>query len=269
MADPSLATAGVAGGFPNGYAGPAGYAGFGGPGAFGLDGGLGGGLGGGFGGPGIGGFGGPWAPYVPVTPLGALAGVKGDLILPVVAVGVALFILLIIFLAVKAALAWKIDLLDSAVGAKRLRREVVATPPAHDEEHMSQLASIVINALDSESCLDKIICSIGNYGKGAAWPSYFAMMESMIPQQYRSSLTLLKSCADGSIQMEKFRCGKSDDEHQQQQQQPGQASQDPSKNANNANQQPNPKQDNNNKKQQVPSKSANASAPANEINNQL
>jgi len=210
MADPALGPA------PGGYAGFGGFP-FGGlGGGFGFDAGIGAGLPGlgyqgfGGGGPGIGGLGGGWAPYVPITPLGALGGVKGDLIVPIVAVGIALFILLIIFLAVKAALAWKMTAMDHVVGHDRLRREVIATPPAHDEEHISELAKIVINALDSESCLDKIICSIGSYGSGSSWPSYLATMESLMPEDYKHSLSTLKKCAEGSVKVEEFKCGRDD-----------------------------------------------------------
>ncbi|CAG7817073.1 unnamed protein product [Allacma fusca] len=208
------------GGLGGGIGGPGlGYSGFGGPGIGGFGGpGI-----GGFGGPGAGGFGGGWTPYVPVTPLGALGGVKGDLIIPIVAVGAALFILVIIFLAVKAALAWKWEMVDDHFDHDRRRRDVNAVPPEHDEELMMNLVKIITNVLDSESCLDRIICSIGEYGSGSSWSSYFGTIASLMPNDYKHSLSTLKDCAEGKKSSKEFKCGR--DEGINPQKQPSQPNQ--------------------------------------------
>jgi len=143
-----------------------------------------------------------------VTPLGAYGAFKGDLILPIVAIGVALFILIIIVLAVKAALLWKVNLISSMVGGPRLRRGA-PEPQVQNQEYMTQLTGIVMNALDSESCLDRIICSIGAYGSGSAWPNYVSMLESMMSEDYQHKIALVKDCADGKVKPEKFPCGRS------------------------------------------------------------
>jgi len=194
-----------AGGFP-GFLGMNGLGGMGGLGAGGL-----GALGD------IGNFFGGWpgATYIPTTPLGALEGLKGDLLVPMVGIGVALFILIIVVLAVKAALTWKLDMLKKISSTdsnqfdlfpgKKLLREI--DPQAANQDRVNELAAIVMQALDSERCLDKIICSIGSYGQGSSWSSYFSMIEGLVAEDYRPKLSVMKSCAEGSTKVEDFQCG--------------------------------------------------------------
>lgn len=166
-------------------------------------------VGGGFGFPGFGGgYGGGYGgPYVPVTPLGSLWGFKGkllesyfifsysltekkrhlnwnfhltifsfslgDLIVPIVAIGVAIFILLLIVLAVKYALAWKLEVLDDLAGNKNkgfLRR---SAPAEHlEDSSLNQLADMVAAAVYSEGCSKRILCQLGTYAReGKQYPS--------------------------------------------------------------------------------------------------
>ena len=168
--DPALGL-GVGPGISAGIGGP--FGGIGGAaGPLGAAGGIGGPFGGIFKSIGIPAL--PFPPYIPVTPLGALEAFKGDLIIPIVVIGVALFILLVIVLAVKAALLWKAELLGLKVAAVKGHklRSLPDTPPAHDEDYMSTLATVVMSALDNQRCLEKIICSVGTYGQGSTWPQW-------------------------------------------------------------------------------------------------
>jgi len=149
-----------------------------------------------------------WSPYVPVTPLGGYEAFKGDLLYPMIGVGVAIFILIIIVLAVKAALVWKVELLESVFGMNKRVRSI-DQPPAHDQDQMSNLATIVMSALDNQRCLEKIVCTVGSYGQGSSWPTWFSMMESLVSEDYRHSLSVLKSCAEGTSKMEDYTCGSS------------------------------------------------------------
>jgi len=199
------------------------------PGAFGgaglfPGGGVGGGLnvdvngGGGFGLPGLGllgggvpGFGGWGGPYVPMTPLGALGGIKGDLIVPIVAIGVALFLLVLIVLAVKMALAWKLSVLeDLAGGSKKWRREVGSAPaPQLEEDYMVQLAKVVASAIYSGSCSDRMICEVGAFARGNAQmvKGLISMVDSYVPDSYHSYLDILKASAEGSFDCgQKYQC---------------------------------------------------------------
>lgn len=110
--------------------------------------------------PGFGGF-----PYVPVTPLGALGGVKGDLVVPIVAVGVAIFILIIIVMAVKAALALKLKILAGGMDmlGKKFKRDTLSTGGPPGEDQINHLAILVLSAIQSQSCAQNIICHIGAY----------------------------------------------------------------------------------------------------------
>lgn len=206
--------AGIGGGFgvgggigPGGIGGNIGFdagagaapflGGLGGLGGFGADGGLG------------------FAPYVPSTPLGALEAFKGDLAIPIIAIGVALFLLLVIILAVKAALTWKLELLDSLVGNtssnSRLRRDVTSggsgTPTPQDQEQMSWLTKTVMAALENENCSQKILCQMGTYAKGTTVPSYMSWLEAFANENYKDSVTLFKNSAEGKLDCSQFKCG--------------------------------------------------------------
>jgi len=193
---------GFGGGFPGiGFPG----AGFGK--SFNLD------VGGGFGLPGIfgGGIPGWGAPYVPVTPLGGLWGFKGDLIVPMVAIGVAIFLLLLIVLAVKYALAWKLTVLDDlAGGAKRLRREAGTAPAEQlEDNNLNKLADIVSAAIYSEGCSRRILCEIGSYAKnGHQYPSLIRLLELVVPEEYHESFLIVRQSAEGNFNCaEEYPCG--------------------------------------------------------------
>lgn len=137
----------------------------------GADGGLFGGLPfglGGVGGP-FGGipFGGGWGgvPYVPVTPLGSLSGFKGDLLVPIVVVGVGLFLLVLVVLAIKAALGWKINLLNGLGSKKKMPRQA-GSPPQEDQ--LNELASMVLSAIQSQTCAQNMICQVGSYARSSS-----------------------------------------------------------------------------------------------------
>jgi len=198
--------------------------------SFSLDVNAGGGLGGGFGGlggqlpgvPPVGGdvplaggfggipFGGGWGgvPYVPVTPLGALEGFKGDLIFPIVAVGVAIFILIIIVLAVKAALAWKLSLV-SGLANKKFMRDTVAAGGPPQEDQLNQLANVVLNAIQSQTCAQNIICQVGSYARSQqGLSSLLRVLEAMVPSSVQEPLVILRSSAEGNFNCNaKYKCG--------------------------------------------------------------
>jgi hypothetical protein len=166
---------GFGGGFPG-----LGFPGFGK--SFSLD------YGAGFGVPGIGGLGGGfpgggWAPYVPVTPLGGLWGFKGDLIVPIVAIGFAIFIFILIVLAVKYALAWKLEVLEGLAGAKG-QKFLRGAPAAHLEDiHLNDLTQTVTAAIDSEGPNVKNASSVPAVSSKAdttAAPSVFGKFKKSI-----------------------------------------------------------------------------------------
>ncbi|CAL8129542.1 unnamed protein product [Orchesella dallaii] len=169
-------------------------------GGFGLPGG-GGGIGGGF--PG-------WSPYVPVTPLGGLWGFKGDLIVPIVAIGVAIFIFILIVLAVKYALAWKLEVLDDIAGNKKWKREAGDAPAVHlQDNNLNKLADIVAAAVYSEGCSRRILCEIGTYAReGKQYPSLLRLMELVVPEDYQGSFSVVRESAEGAFHCaDNYPCG--------------------------------------------------------------
>jgi len=160
---------------------------------------------------GLGGLGGGWGgvPYVPVTPLGALAGFKGDLIVPIVIVGVAVFLLLLIVLAVKFALAFKIELLKSG----KLRRDVGSEGPAvqggpPQEDQLNNLAHLVITAIQSQSCAQNVVCELGIMARERQTvTSLLKVLETLVPSALQDSVKILRSSAEGSFKCEdKYPC---------------------------------------------------------------
>lgn len=100
--------------------------------------------------------------------------VSGDLIVPIVAIGVAIFILLLIFFAVKYALAWKISAFDELAGNK-FRRDIGDVPAEHlADDNLNRLADIVSAAIYSEGCSRRILCEIGAYTRGG--PQYSSLI---------------------------------------------------------------------------------------------
>jgi len=203
---PDVGGPGFGGGFPGGFGG--GFPGLGFGKSFNFDVGAGfpGFFGGGFPG-GLGGFGGP---YVPVTPLGGLWGFKGDLIVPIVAIGVAIFILLLIVLAVKYALAWKLQVLDDLGGAKKWRREAGTAPAEHlEDNNLNRLADIVSAAIYSEGCSRRILCEIGSYaGNGQQYSSLIRLLELVVPEEYHESFLIVRQSAEGHFNCaEQYPCG--------------------------------------------------------------
>jgi len=173
--------------------------------------GMGGGMGMGMGLPGMGPFtGGPWggggdgfgwgAPYVPVTPLGGLWGLKGDLLLPIVGVGFAIFILILIVLAVKYALAWKLDLLSDITNHRPMRDINPAAETAHDPDYINQLSAIVLPAIVSKGCNDRLMCELGSMARERQeLPSLFKFLESLAPQYLHDPLSILRISAEKPI----------------------------------------------------------------------
>jgi len=185
---------------------PFGFPGFGK--SFNLDVGAGYGLpGGGFFG---GGFPGWASPYVPVTPLGGLWGFKGDLLVPIVAIGVAIFILVLIVLAVKYALAWKLEVLDDLAGNKKWKRDAGDAPAVQlQDSHLNKLADIVAAAVYSEGCSRRILCEIGTYARdGKQYSSLVRLMELVVPEEYQGSFTVVRQSAEGQFDCsDHYPCG--------------------------------------------------------------
>jgi len=183
---------------------------------FNLDIGANGGIGGGF--PWLGGLGGlggglGGVPYVPFTPLGSYWGFKGDLIVPIVAVGVVLFLIIIVVLAIKAAFAWKINLLANkgskfarATAADNVQQEG-AQPP--EESQLNELAHMVLTAIQSQTCAQKVVCDIGTYARtrdGLA--NLLRILESMVPTAMAAPLVILRDSAEGKYDCgQKYPCG--------------------------------------------------------------
>jgi len=175
---------------------------------FGFDAGLGGGY------PFLGGLGG--VPYVPVTPLGALWGFKGDLLVPIIIIGVAIFLLVVILLAIKAALAWKIDFLSGLKGGKGgiFRRAVEDDMQNHgaphaEENQLNELAHMVLSAIQSQSCAQKVVCEIGTYARERdGLSSLLRILESMVPSSMSDPLKILRTSAEGNFDCaDKYPCG--------------------------------------------------------------
>jgi len=180
---------------------PAGGGGFpaGGPfGAFTTPG-MGGGWGDGFG----------WgAPYVPVTPLGGLWGLKGDLLLPIIGVGFAIFILILIILAVKYALNWKMDALSdlSGVGHRYGRSTVdpVQQNTVQDPDYINQLSAIILPAIVSKGCNDRLMCELGSMARERQeLPALFKFLEDTVPNYLHDPMAILRTSAEKPIECAK------------------------------------------------------------------
>jgi len=189
---------------------------------FGAGAGLGGGLnidasgGLGFGAPGLlggvpPGWGGWSGPYVPVTPLGALEGFKGDLLVPVITIGVAVFLLVLIILAVKYALAWKLSVLEDLSGSKKFLREApTAAAPQLQDDYLIPLAKLVTDAIYSGSCSERMVCQVGAMARGNAETvnALSTLVQSYLPMSFQSYLNNLKSSAEGAFDCsQRYPCG--------------------------------------------------------------
>jgi len=168
-----------------------------------------GGMGMGMGFPGMGAFSAPWggdgfgwgAPYVPVTPLGGLWGLKGDLLLPIVGIGFAIFILILIILAVRYALAWKLDLLSGISNTRLNLRDIDPTAETPlDTDYMNQLTAIVLPAIVSKGCNDRLMCELGSMARERQeLPSLFKFLEDLAPQYLHDPLSILRISAEKPI----------------------------------------------------------------------
>jgi len=176
-----------------------------------LDGGAGAGIpGGGIGGfPGgvgsPGGFAGWGGPYVPVTPLGALGGIKGDLLIPIVVVGMAAFLLLVIVLAVKAALSWKMQMLnDVAGGGPRFARDASEAGTV-DQTEVDRITTLFYNALTQNCWTQRMLCEVGKMGKD--YVPMIEMVKVVTPQSMIPVLDVVKDSAQSEEKCEhKFPC---------------------------------------------------------------
>jgi len=184
----------------------------------GLGGGLnidaGGGLG--FGAPGLlggvpPGWGGWSGPYVPVTPLGALEGFKGDLLVPVITIGVAIFLLVLIVMAVKYALMWKLSVLEDLGGSKKFVREApTAAAPQLQDDYLIPLAKLVTDAIYSGSCSERMVCQVGAMARGNAETvnALSTLVKSYLPTSFQSYLNNLKSSSEGAFDCsQRYPCG--------------------------------------------------------------
>jgi len=186
---------------------------------FASNGNLGAGLGG-LGFPFLGGVGGYGVPYIPSTPLGSYWGFKGDLIGPILVIGFVLFLVIIVILAIKAAFAWKLDLL-AAKGSKFVRAAADNIEPEgaqHTEENqLNELAHMVLTAIQSQSCAQKVVCDIGTYARARdGLANLLRILEAMVPSSMIAPLTILRDSAEGKYDCaQKYPCGtdsqKSDD----------------------------------------------------------
>jgi len=166
----------------------------------------------------FGGFGGG-VPYVPVTPLGALAGFKGDLVVPIVIIGTAIFLLLIVVLAVKFALAFKLSLLKSG----KFRRDTADNTMGGglpQEDELNSLAHMVLTAIQTQSCAQNMICELGILARerqGLA--SLLRILQTLVPTVLQGPLTILRDSAEGSFKCEvKYPCGGQSQSQQPEQQ---------------------------------------------------
>jgi len=179
--------------------------------AFNLDIGANAGLGGGL--PWLGGLGGlGGVPYVPVTPLGSYWGFKGDLIGPIVVIGVVLFLIIIVVIAIKAAFSWKLNLLANKgnkfvrAAADNIQQDGAQQP---EENQLNELAHMVLTAIQSQTCAQKVVCDIGTYARtrdGLA--NLLRILESMVPSAMAGPLMILRDSAEGKYDCsQKYPCG--------------------------------------------------------------
>jgi len=166
---------------------------------------------------GLGGFGGYGVPYVPQTPLGSYFGFKGDLIGPIIVIGIILFLVIIVILAIKAAFAWKIDLLTQAKGAKgnlfvrsaaadNIQQEGAQQP---EENQLNELAHMVLTAIQSQTCAQKVVCDIGTYARSRdGLSNLLRILEGLVPTSMSTPLIILRDSAEGKYDCAtKYPCG--------------------------------------------------------------
>jgi len=167
---------------------------------------------------GLGGVGGYGVPYIPATPLGSYWGFKGDLIAPIIVIGIVLFLIIVIILAIKAAFAWKIDLLTQKGSKGNLFvREAAADNIQQegaqhaDENQLNQLAHMVLTAIQSQTCAQKVVCDIGTYARSRdGLANLLRILEAMVPQSMIAPLTILRDSAEGKYDCaNKYPCGDS------------------------------------------------------------
>jgi len=78
-----------------------------------------------------------------------------------VAVGVAIFLLVIIVLAVKAALVWKLNVLSDIAGGPRRVRDldgVGAAAPQLETQTMANMTNMILSAIVSQICAERLLC---------------------------------------------------------------------------------------------------------------
>lgn len=176
-----------------------------------VSGGFGGGLGGLLGGLPYGGI--PFSPYIPATPLGSYFGFKGDLIVPIVVVGFALFLIIVIILAIKAALKFKLGLLAGKKGFVTRASDDDTTEPLGaqrpEENQLNELAHMVLTAIQSQTCAQKVVCEIGTYARERdGLSNLLRILESMVPESMTGPLSILRSSAEGKFDCnDKYPCG--------------------------------------------------------------
>jgi len=165
---------------------------------------------------GLGGYG-YGVPYIPSTPLGSYWGFKGDLIGPIIVVGIVLFLIIIVVLAIKAAFAWKIDLLTQSKGGKGnlFVRSAAADNIEHEgaqqpeESQLNALAHMVLTAIQSQTCAQKVVCDIGTYARSRdGLSNLLRILEGLVPTSMNTPLTILRDSAEGKYDCaEKYPCG--------------------------------------------------------------
>jgi ferritin-like protein len=72
----------------------------------------------------------------------------------------------IIVLAVKAALLWKLNVIEDIAGGPRRLRDipgVTAPAPQLENDSLTSLAKIILPAIYSEKCAQRMLCEICNW----------------------------------------------------------------------------------------------------------
>jgi len=68
-------------------------------------------------------------------------------------------------LAIKAALAWKIGIIDDKITSKGSKFLRSAPAPQLEEDSLNSLANVVLSAINSEKCTQRLLCDLGSYAR--------------------------------------------------------------------------------------------------------
>lgn len=147
--------------------------------------------------------------YVAQTPLGAIKGVIGDLIVPIIIVGVVIFAILGVVWLFAVLFNFKLDLLNQLFGgsSSSSTRPKRAADTLNDQ--INQLTNVVLSAISSGQCMERILCESGlmfSSNKDLS-TKIFGAVEKLVPADAQASLKVLSDAAQGLTKScEKYVC---------------------------------------------------------------